>query len=104
MLLDAFGPALAAANHLILTDIYAAGEDPIPGVTIERLTEAVQRHVSAPVEIVHRVEDVAARLAALAKPGDVVVTLGAGSIGGVCDRLVQLLARGPRVVKSEATA
>src|SRR6266498_1186874 len=36
-LMDAFGPALAAADHVLLTDIYAAGEDPIPDVTLEAL-------------------------------------------------------------------
>ena len=36
-LMDAFGPALAGADHIVLTDIYAAGEDPIPGVTLEAL-------------------------------------------------------------------
>ena len=30
--MDAFGPALAGADHIVLTDIYAAGEEPIPGV------------------------------------------------------------------------
>jgi len=41
-LLAAFGPALAAAGHLVLTDIYSAGEDPIPAITIDRLAAAVQ--------------------------------------------------------------
>ena len=36
-LMDAFGPALAGADHIVLTDIYAAGEEPIPGVTLEAL-------------------------------------------------------------------
>ena len=95
LLLDAFGPSLAAADRLILTDIYAAGEDPLPGVTLERLVESVRRHVAAPIDVVPRVDDVPAALAAVVHPGDVVVTLGAGSIGMVADRLVQMLARGP---------
>ena len=33
-LMKAFGPALAGADHIVLTDIYSAGEDPIPGVTM----------------------------------------------------------------------
>jgi UDP-N-acetylmuramate--alanine ligase len=56
--------------------------------------EAVGRHVRARIDVVPRIEDVPAALAAVARPGDVVVTLGAGSIGAVADRLVQLLARG----------
>jgi UDP-N-acetylmuramate--alanine ligase len=93
-LLEAFGPALAAADRLVLTDIYPAGEDPIPGCTLERLVESVRRHVTAPIDVVHRIEDVPAALAAMARPGDVVVTLGAGSIGTVPDRLLHLLAQG----------
>jgi UDP-N-acetylmuramate--alanine ligase len=41
-LLDDFGPALALADVVVLTDIYPAGEAPIPGVTIDRLAEAVR--------------------------------------------------------------
>ena len=41
-LMDRFGPALAQADELVLADIYAAGEDPIPGVTAEALSEAIR--------------------------------------------------------------
>ena len=44
--MDAFGPALAGADDVVLTDIYAAGEDPIPGVTLEALAAAVRRSVT----------------------------------------------------------
>jgi UDP-N-acetylmuramate--alanine ligase len=95
-LMDAFGPALAGASHIVLTDIYAAGEDPVPGVTLEALAAAIRRAVSVPVEVVPRLEDVAPALARIAKPGNVVITLGAGSINTVADRLLETLAaRGP---------
>src|SRR5204862_4249664 len=42
-LMDAFGPSLKDAEEIVLTDIYADSEDPIPGVTIESLAEAVRR-------------------------------------------------------------
>jgi UDP-N-acetylmuramate--alanine ligase len=93
-LLDAFGPALAGAAHVVLTDIYAAGEEPIAGVTLDALAAAVQRSVSVPVDVVPPLDDVPAALAAIARPNDVVIVLGAGSIGSVADRLVQLLAPG----------
>ena len=92
-LMDAFGPALAGADHIVLTDIYAAGEDPVPGVTIERLAAAVRAATDAPIDIVPAVEDVAPVLASMARPGDLVITLGAGSIGTVPDRLIGLLTR-----------
>ena len=92
-LMDAFGPALAGADHIVLTDIYAAGEDPVPGVTLERLAAAVRAATDAPIDIVPGVEDVAPVLASMARPGDLVITLGAGSIGTVPDRLIGLLTR-----------
>jgi UDP-N-acetylmuramate--alanine ligase len=93
-LMDAFGPALAGAAHVVLTDIYAAGEEAIPGVTLDALAAAVRRSVSVPVDVVPSLEEVPAALAAIAQPGDLVIVLGAGSIGSVADRLVRLLAPG----------
>jgi len=90
-LLHAFGPALASADHVVLTDIYSAGEDPIEGVTIDALAEAVRRESGRPVDIARRVDEVAPLLARLARPGDVVLTLGAGSIGSVAAKLVDEL-------------
>jgi UDP-N-acetylmuramate--alanine ligase len=90
-LMEAFGPALAGADHIVLTDIYAASEDPIAGVTLETLGAAVRRGVAVPVDLVPRIDDVVAAIVRVAKPGDLVVTLGAGSIGTVPDRLVEAL-------------
>lgn len=88
-----FGPALAAADHIVLTDIYAAGEDPIPGVTIETLADAIRRATDVPLDVVPRLDDVPTLVAGTARSGDVVITLGAGSIGTLPDRLVAALAR-----------
>jgi UDP-N-acetylmuramate--alanine ligase len=90
-LMDAFGPALAGADHVVLTDIYSAGEDPIAGVTLETLGAAVRRGVSVPVDLVARLDDVVPAIVGVARPGDIVITLGAGSIGTVPDRLVEAL-------------
>jgi UDP-N-acetylmuramate--alanine ligase len=87
-LLDSFGPALAAADHIVLTDIYAAGEEPIAGATLEALVASIRRSVAVPVDVAPRLEDVVPAIVRVAKAGDVVITLGAGSIGGVADRLV----------------
>ena len=86
-LLDAFGEALAGADEVVLTDIYAAGEPPIPGITIEAVEAAVRRR-GTPVHLVKPVEDLAAAVATLARPNDLVITLGAGSIGTVADRIL----------------
>ena len=93
-LMEAFGPSLAAADHIVLTDIYAAGEDAIPGITLDALASAIRRGVSVPVDVVPRLDDVVPAIARIARPGDVVITLGAGSIGGVPERLVAALERG----------
>jgi UDP-N-acetylmuramate--alanine ligase len=90
-LMEAFGPALSGADHIVLTDIYAASEDPIPGITLDTLSAAVRRGVSVPVDVVPRIDDVVAAIVRVARPGDIVITLGAGSIGSVPDRLVEAL-------------
>ena len=95
-LLDEFGPALAEADEIILTDIYAAGEDPIPGVTAERLAEAVRHGSGRPVRLVPALDEVVPALVALTRPGDAVITLGAGSIARVPARLLAALAERPR--------
>jgi UDP-N-acetylmuramate--alanine ligase len=90
-LMAAFGPALTDADHIVLTDIYAAGEDPIAGVTVDVLAESIRRSTAAPVDLVPRLDDVAPAVARIARRGDVVITLGAGSIGAVPGRLIELL-------------
>jgi UDP-N-acetylmuramate--alanine ligase len=102
-LMDLFGPALAAADHLVLTDIYSAGEDPIDGVTLETLAAAIRRSMQGTVDVVPRVEDVVPALIRAARPGDVVLTLGAGSIGAVPDRLVDALQKLEQADKPGAT-
>jgi UDP-N-acetylmuramate--alanine ligase len=91
-LLDAFGPALAGADEIVLTDIYAAGEDPIPGVTVEGLADAIRSGSGRPVHLVKALKDVVPTLLTIVKPGDAVITLGAGSIGTLPQILVQALA------------
>jgi UDP-N-acetylmuramate--alanine ligase len=90
-LLQAFGPALKDADHIVLTDIYGAGEDPIPGATVDALAESIRRSTTAPVDVVPRLDEVAAAVARIVRRGDVVMTLGAGSINAVPDRLIALL-------------
>ena len=92
-LLPEFAAALAPADEVVLTDIYAASEDPIPGVTVEALADAANRRRVRPVVVVKRIDELAAVVAALARPGDLVITLGAGSIGTVPTLLLRELER-----------
>jgi UDP-N-acetylmuramate--alanine ligase len=91
-LMKAFGPSLAGADAIVLTDIYAAGEDPIPGVTLDALAAAIRRDVKAPLETAATLDDVVKAVVKIARPGDVVITLGAGSIGSVPQKLIEALA------------
>jgi len=97
-LMAEFGTALAAADEVVLTDIYAASEEPIAGITVEALAAAVSAGRRQPAHVVRRLDDVAAAVADLARPGDLVLTLGAGSIGGLATALLAELERrhGPR--------
>ena len=92
-LLDDFGPALAHADVVVLTDIYAAGEAPLADATLDILAAAVRRHVRD-LRVVPALDDVPGAVARLAEPGDLVVTLGAGSIGTVGDRILAALDAG----------
>jgi UDP-N-acetylmuramate--alanine ligase len=89
-----FGVALAAADEVVVTDIYAAGEQPMPGVTVEALIESIRATAECPVHLVKRLEDLPAAVARLSRPGDLVVTLGAGSISGVADQILATIAAG----------
>jgi len=96
-LLAEFGTALAAADEVVLTDIYAAGEDPIPGVTIDGVADAVRAAGRCPVHVVTSLQALPSAVASLARSGDLVITLGAGSIGTVGDRILEALRSGSQV-------
>jgi UDP-N-acetylmuramate--alanine ligase len=89
-LLDQFGTALGAADEIVLTDVYAAGEAPIPGATAEDVA-AVARQSGRPVTLVKALDDLPDAVARLARPNDLVITLGAGSIGTMPDRILEAL-------------
>ena len=92
-LIDAFAQALAGADVVVVTDIYPAGETPIPGVTGAGLAEAVRRRTDRPVHHVRSLDEALALLVQLVRSGDLVITLGAGSIGKLGDRLIGALER-----------
>ncbi len=87
---DEFGEALALADVAIVTDIYAAREDPMPGVTGELVADAARR-AGADTHYVADKTDLPAALAALLQPGDLVMTIGAGDVTLVGPLLASLL-------------
>jgi len=92
-LLPAFGPAFAGADRVILTDIYAAGEEPIAGISSEALAATIRTATGVPVDVVPTLDDVPEAVRRTAVRGDVVITLGAGSVGTLPDRLISVLER-----------
>jgi UDP-N-acetylmuramate--alanine ligase len=90
---DEFGPALALADAIVLTGIYGAGEDPIPGVTLAWLAAAVAAAAPTRLDLVPELADVPAAVAAIARAGDLVITMGAGSIGECGARILEELGR-----------
>jgi len=86
------GQALALADASVVLDIYPVREDPIPGVTSELIIEAA-RAAGADVTAVHDKAEIPAAIAGMAKPGDLVLTMGAGDVTDlgplILDRLSQ---------------
>lgn len=76
---DDFGAALARADLAVVTDVYAAREDPDPSVTGELLTDAMAAHGRSGRFVPDRVE-AAHAVADAARPGDLVLTVGAGDV------------------------
>ncbi len=80
LLMDDFARAFHQADAVFVTDIYAASEAPIEGVTSAVLTERIQEHGHRFVRCAGSLDDAIAAVAAEARPGDLILTLGAGSI------------------------
>jgi UDP-N-acetylmuramate--alanine ligase len=89
-LLAEFGATLAQADAVVLTDIYPAGEPPIPGITAAAVADAI-RSSGGTVHLVEALDAVPEAAAALARPNDLVITLGAGSIGTIGPRILNAL-------------
>lgn len=92
-LLPEFGRALALADEIVLTDIYGAGEPPLPGVDVRAVAASVRKAHPEGVHIVAALDNVAPTVAGLARPGDLIITLGAGSIGRIPRAIVAELER-----------
>ncbi len=86
-LMDEFITSFNEADTLIVTEIYAASEEKIEGITGALLAEKIRASGHKNVMFASTKEDAADKILELAKNGDVVVTLGAGDINKICDRL-----------------
>lgn len=84
------GQALALADASLVLDVYPAREDPIPGITSELVIEAAKA-AGADVTAVHDPARVPAAVAGMAKPGDLVLTMGAGDVTDLGPRILDHL-------------
>ena len=94
-LMGDFATAFNDADVLILGDIYAAGEEPIPNVSGEKLHAAVRACGHRDATFVPERAALAKALRARVRTGDLVLTLGAGDVTHVAEELLALLGGGP---------
>lgn len=90
-LFEEFCRAFHQADVLVVTEIYPAGEEPRPGVSGERLAEGIKEHGHRHVRFVSEVDDVPEALRGTLEEGDLVLTLGAGSVTSVSDKLAEVV-------------
>ncbi len=90
-LAEEMGAALALADASVVLDIYPAREDPIPGVTSELILDAARR-AGAEVTAEHDFAAAPALLAGLARPGDLLLTMGAGDVTNLGPEILEHLA------------
>ncbi len=89
-LFEDFAASLSHSDYLIVTDIYAASEQPIEGVTAQKLCEQIRLLTNKPVHYFPK-EEIVDHVLSIVKPQDMVITLGAGDITRVAEDLVAAL-------------
>ncbi len=93
-LLKEFGQAFALADRVWVTDIYPAGESPIPGVDGSTIADSLMRHGHRAVAYEPRRKEIAGQVLQEIRPGDIVLTLGAGDVWKIGDELLRHASRG----------
>lgn len=87
-LLDDFAEVLSTVDVLVLLEVYAAGEKPIPGINSRALSRAIRERGKVEPILVNEIEQLPQLLTSVLKQNDVLLTQGAGSIGGVAKLLL----------------
>jgi UDP-N-acetylmuramate--alanine ligase len=91
-LLDDFASVLAGVDALIVTEVYAAGEAPITGADGKAICRAIRSHARVEPIFLEKIELLPQALVQIARDGDLIVTMGAGSIGAIAAELPKTLA------------
>jgi UDP-N-acetylmuramate--alanine ligase len=89
-LMEEFSHAFKGADEVIITDIYSAGEEKIPGVDAETLVDLIKESTFVKTRFIPELDEISQYLKRTAKPGDLVLTLGAGDIWKVGEELVSI--------------
>lgn len=90
-LFDDFVKAFNQADHIAVMDVYAAGEEPIPEVSAEKLADGISGHGHKSCCYTGDAESTVEHLQAVLQQGDIVITLGAGNVWQVGMDLLQVL-------------
>jgi UDP-N-acetylmuramate--alanine ligase len=90
-LMDEFALAFNNADILYVLDIYAASEQPIDGITAEILTENIRRYGHKNANYIGDIDSAASRVSKDLLPGDLVITLGAGSVTRLSEEILGVL-------------
>jgi UDP-N-acetylmuramate--L-alanine ligase/UDP-N-acetylenolpyruvoylglucosamine reductase len=88
-LADDFGKVLQAADLVFISDVYAASETPIPGVSGQTLVDAMARHGKVPAKFLPRLDKAHYVVGNALQPGDLLITLGAGNVHEVGTRIAR---------------
>lgn len=91
LLNERFGDAFKDADVIVMTEIYSAGEPPLEGVTTRLIIDAVHKYDGRPVSYCPTLEETVRHLGDIVRPGDLVLTLGAGNIWTIGQKLLALL-------------
>ena len=89
-----FGTAFHEADVLLLTEIYAASETPLEGISGSALLQEIKLHGQKNAHFIAEVESLASTVRALVQPDDIVLTLGAGNIYQAGEELLRILGQG----------
>jgi UDP-N-acetylmuramate--alanine ligase len=105
-LLEQFGAAFNDADTVQVLDIYAASEPPLPGITGERVAQAIQLFGDGQggASYVQSFDEAARQVSSLAEPGDMVLTLGAGSISQLGPMVLERLKKKQAAVSAPQSA
>jgi UDP-N-acetylmuramate--alanine ligase len=90
-LMDEFGPAFAGCDRVYVLDVYPAGEEPIPGITAERLVQRMHETGCSAACYEPSPDSLIRELGKEAEPGVLILTIGAGSVGKLSEELAQTL-------------